>query len=196
MADREYTLREAEFDFEKRSDARLFPDLDESFEGLQTNPINSVLSKMQTEYLKGERTSLALFYQLNEVLVKFQNEMNANDIFYGKMDIVKVFKEILLRYENWITSQRGLILLFRDYARELKKINEDYYSPNDRLETLEEEIKMQFNMNPPAKFSLGKIKIIRDTVFVALTPEDSKKFKDGQEVLYAVKGGKKDGEKG
>lgn len=123
----EYEIREADMAFGKNIET-LFENLDTTYEGIKENPANLILSNFEKDFLQNERTSSELFTQLNYQLQELDNMFNENH-YYNEMLIVRVFKEILIRFKNWATSLRQQAFLSKQKMVEMKKIiDENYFS--------------------------------------------------------------------
>lgn len=144
----EYGLTEGDVKFEHREDN--FLEVDDSFAGIQEQPINHTLSAFKKEFIRNERLAFDLFNQLNNLLIKF-SDIIASNPFYSEMEIVKMMDTILDRYQNWMTIMRYNSLLGKEKMIEVKTVVGDNYVPNWQVDNLKEEMKLSIEENKEGK---------------------------------------------
>lgn len=138
----EFVLDEKELQFERTESKTLFDGLDVSPEAIMENPMNLMMSNFDNEYMKNERIGVVLFESMNNAMRKYQKMVNEN-FYYQDMEIVQIVNDLIIRYNTWITNQRGLILNTRDMVKQIKDLVDSEYITKKTLEKYQEELKMQ-----------------------------------------------------
>lgn len=125
MADeRTYGPDEKEMGFKEEQDN--LEKIDDSLEAIQGQPMNLVLSNFGKQFIKNERMSAIMFRQLKDDLLKFSK--NLTDIpIYEQMEVIQLLKNIISKYDNWMTMQRQNIFLAYDSMKKVKETVEKYY---------------------------------------------------------------------
>lgn len=137
---RDFVLNQDDLELEKNADGKLFK-IDDSYEGILENPINKTLSIFQDKFMENERFTYELFLQLDDVLRRLTKEINEN-YYYDNMDIVKIFREAITRYQSWMSVMRRNILMTKGTMKEIKETIEEQYVPSRKLDELREELEV------------------------------------------------------
>jgi|SRR3989304_5348025 len=132
----EYGISEKDMKFDNKTES-LF-NIKENYETFLSNPSHLLFSNYDKEFMKNERLIYEYFLQLGTAQEEFYATL-ANNYYYENMDVIKDFKEILLRYKNWATYLRLQILMSREKMKDVFDcVNEKYVSIRD-YENLKDE---------------------------------------------------------
>ena len=132
----EYGISEKDMKFDNKTES-LF-NIKENYETFLSNPSHLLFSNYEKEFMKNERLIYEYFLQLGTAQEEFYATL-ANNYYYENMDVIKDFKEILLRYKNWATYLRLQILMSREKMKDVFDcVNEKYVSIRD-YENLKDE---------------------------------------------------------
>lgn len=175
-----YGIKEEEMDFKEELD---LSKIDDSLEAIQSSPINYVLGSFGKSFTKNERTSKIFFNSLQDDIKKFESELKDNP-WYSDMQIVMLFKNILDKYFNWMTSQRQNIFLAEEKMKEVKDIVEKKYVSK---ETFDAEIeKYQLQIDEQFNDSNGvQVEIVKkpNSAIAVIPPKSSEIFSNGEKAI-------------
>jgi hypothetical protein len=141
-ADYGISEEELSFDADEVAGDKFLKDIKDDYDSITKNPINAVLSDFKKNYLRNEQIAYEFFHQLNVLLIKYSNELNAN-FFYDNMDIVKLINNLLDKYQNWAFALRENTYLGKEKMIEVDKIIKDYYIPKKDFDDSIEGLKVQ-----------------------------------------------------
>lgn len=129
--ERNYGPNEVDMNFKENDDS--LEKIDDSLESIKGQPMNLVLSSFGKQFLKNERLGVIMFRQLKEDLSKLNKELSEKAI-YDDMDIVRLFKNLLSKYDAWMSMQRQNIFLSYESMKKVKETLDKYYITKEQFE--------------------------------------------------------------
>jgi hypothetical protein len=131
-------LNEKDFDFVKtqNEDGTLF----KYQAGMYAMPIDveKAFNEYERKYIENERFAYDLFVQLTDLLKELEMETKDN-YWYENMDIVRLFKEILIRYNNWSSAMRRNTLMSQETMKTMFDMLKNKYIPAEEIEKIKAE---------------------------------------------------------
>jgi hypothetical protein len=128
-------LNEKDFDFVKtqNEDGTLF----KYQAGLYAMPndVEKAFNEYERKYIENERFAYDLFVQLTDLLKELEMETKDN-YWYENMDIVRLFKEILIRYNNWSSAMRRNTLMSQETMKTMFDMLKNRYIPAEEVEKI------------------------------------------------------------
>lgn len=128
-------LNEKDFDFVKTQDedGTLFKYQAGTY--LMPTDIEKAFNEYERKYIENERFAYDLFVQLTDLLKELEMETKDN-YWYENMDIVRLFKEILIRYNNWSSAMRRNTLMSQEAMKTMFDQLKNRYVPADEVEKI------------------------------------------------------------
>lgn len=137
-----FGLKETEMEFTRTDQDLSLKTINMDKDSIVASPINYVLGTFKQDFMKNEIMAYEFFLQLNEALDTFTNKLE-DSFYYDEMEIVKLFREILIRYKNWATTMRQNIFLAKDKMQEVQDIVEKDYVTKSEMENIQAEFEQQ-----------------------------------------------------